>query len=88
MPVILNFIGTTPADPANHRAPAEHYAMVETVTGQTVGTIRLRLSNDDDVRLYAGHVGYGVDAAYRGHGYAAQACLALRPIARQRGYSE
>lgn len=87
-PIALRFLEATPPNPVTKRASTEHYAMVETASGQLVGTIRLRLSNNDDIRLYAGHIGYGVDEAHRGHGYAALACLALRPIAKQHSYTE
>ncbi|PRY40111.1 acetyltransferase (GNAT) family protein [Spirosoma oryzae] len=78
----------TPADPAAGRAMTEHYAIVETVSGQSVGTIRLRLSDTDDIRLYAGHVGYRVNEAYRGNHYAQQACMLLKARALEHGFSE
>ncbi|QJD79297.1 GNAT family N-acetyltransferase [Spirosoma rhododendri] len=78
----------TPADPATGRVLAEHYDIVEKASGQTVGTIRLRLSDTDDIRLYAGHIGYRVEEAFRGHHYAAQACMLLKTIALQRGFGE
>ncbi len=78
----------TPADPATGRVVTEHYAIVEKRSGAVAGTIRLRLSDTDDIRLYAGHIGYRVEEAYRGHHYAAQACMLLKPIALQHGFYE
>jgi len=78
----------TPADPATGRVIAEHYAIVEKDSGQIAGTIRLRLSNADDIRLYAGHIGYRVNEAYRGNHYAQQACTLLKARALEHGFRE
>ncbi len=87
-PVALQFINAFPADSANDNVPAEHYGIVEKRTGKRAGAIRFRLSNREDILLYAGHIGYGVDEAYRGHHYAAYACLELKPIAIRHGFTE
>lgn len=87
-PIRLQFDKATPADKPRGRAPAEHYRVIENKSGSEAGTIRLRLSNDDDTRLYAGHIGYGIHEEHRGHHYAAYACLELKPIALERGFQE
>ena len=87
-PVFLRFVKALPADPETDKVPDEHYAIVETKSQQDVGTIRLRLSNRDDILLYAGHIGYAVYEAWRGHHYAAYACLALKPKALEHGFAE
>lgn len=87
-PVRLSFVNAFPADPQTGKVADEHYAIVEKRSGEKAGAIRLRLSNEDDIRLYAGHIGYNVNEAYRGHRYAAYACLELKPIAIQRGFTE
>jgi tagatose 1,6-diphosphate aldolase len=87
-PIELVLEKVTPANPTTGRVVAEHYAIVEQQSGKKVGTIRLRLSNIDDIRLYAGHIGYRVEEAHRGMHYAAQACILLKPIALQRGFRE
>ena len=88
LPVTIQLTAVVPADPETGRVLAEHYRIVERSTQADVGGIRLRLSNQDDIRLYAGHVGYNVAEAYRGRHYAAYACLALKPVALQHGFRE
>lgn len=87
-PVVLQFDRLLPDDPANGRFAAEQYYIVEKKTSQRVGVIRLRLSNQDEVLFYAGHVGYSIDAVFRGQHYAAYGCLELKPIAIERGFRE
>ena len=41
---------------------------------QTIGEIALRIG-DSPEQFYLGHIGYHVDPPYRGHAYAAKACL-------------
>ncbi len=52
------------------------------------GHINLRIGNTDHLRLYAGHIGYSVMPAYRGHHYAERACRLLFPLARAHGFKE
>ena len=49
--------------------------------GTLVGQIDLRIGQSPAPITYAGHVGYGIDAPFRGHGYAAEACRLLVPVA-------
>ena len=62
-PILLRFAGAYPADPEQGKVAAEHYVIVERSSQEKVGGIRLRLSNEDDIRLHAGHIGYNVDEA-------------------------
>lgn len=62
--------------------------MVENSSGEKAGAIRLRLSHEEDIALYAGHIGYNVNEAFRGRHYAAYACLELKPLTLQRGFTE
>lgn len=87
-PVTLRLAAIVPADPGKSTVATEHYFIVEKSAGQQAGAIRLRLSNNDDIRLYAGHIGYNVDEAYRGRHYAAYACLELKSIALAHGFAE
>ncbi|GAB3893705.1 GNAT family N-acetyltransferase [Spirosoma agri] len=84
-PVILRFAKSYLVDGT---VPAEQYSIVEKESLEKVGAIRFRLSNKDDILLYAGHIGYNVDQAHRGKRYAAHACLALKAIALQNGFIE
>ena len=47
-----------------------------------IGYVSLRLG-ESPALYYLGHIGYRIDAPYRGHGYAARACRMLIPFMRQ-----
>ena len=47
-----------------------------------IGYISLRLG-ESPALYYLGHIGYRVDAAYRGHGYAARACHLMLPLLQE-----
>jgi RimJ/RimL family protein N-acetyltransferase len=55
--------------------------------GEYLGRIRLRVGWSEAVIRYAGHVGYAVEPAHRGHRYAARACRLLVPLAKRHGMS-
>lgn len=76
----LRFERMVPADPRRGFVPGYHFRMV-TRAGE-VGHINFRIGDTDHIRLYAGHIGYEVQEAFRGHRYAYQACLALAPLVR------
>jgi predicted acetyltransferase len=50
-----------------------------------VGTASLRVATSAYLERYAGHIGYGVEPAFRGHHYAARACKLLFDVARLHG---
>jgi tagatose 1,6-diphosphate aldolase len=52
------------------------------------GTISLRISDDENTRLYYGHVGYLVFPPARGHRYAERSLRLLLPLARRHGLRE
>jgi predicted acetyltransferase len=77
--------------------PSYHFWMklphVPTGGGKTVplriaGGIGLRVGTNDEIRKYAGHVGYHVYPPARGHHYAERACRLLLPLARAHGIRE
>lgn len=45
-----------------------------------MGHINFRVGDTEHVRVCAGHVGFEVSEAHRGHGYALQACRAIAPF--------
>lgn len=47
-----------------------------------IGYVSLRLG-ESPALYYLGHIGYRIDAPYRGHGYAARACEMLIPFMRE-----
>ncbi len=87
-PVLLQLANTFPANEEKGIFPTEQYSIVEKRSEEITGAIRFRLSNQKAVLLYAGHIGYNVDEAFRGQRYAAYACLELKPILIQHGFTE
>jgi predicted acetyltransferase len=73
---------TTPVDPGMGYVPCYHFNMLISRNDQPVGGIALRVGNSEYIVMYAGHIGYGVNPAYRGHHYAARSCQLLLPLAR------
>jgi predicted acetyltransferase len=59
--------------------PAYRYDVV--VSGAKAGTISLRVSDDDRLVRFAGHIGFGIDALFRGHRLAGRAVRQLLPLA-------
>jgi tagatose 1,6-diphosphate aldolase len=56
--------------------------------GTCVGQIDFRLKTTPSLIKYGGQIGYGIDKAYRGHGFAAQACELIKTVAIDKGYRE
>ena len=81
----LILIDRYPGDPDLSWAPS--YRFVMTLAGQStpLGRIDLRIGHTRHILMYAGHIGYEVVPAYRGHHYAARACRLLFPLARSHG---
>jgi len=68
-----------------HEVPAYFFRMIDLRTRAEVGRINLRLGSGPHIERYAGHVGYFVEPAYRGHGCASRALRLLVRIARGLG---
>ncbi|MBW3082460.1 GNAT family N-acetyltransferase [Bifidobacterium phasiani] len=62
-------------------APATKYILVND-EGEYVGIVNLRHRLNDALREGAGHIGYGIAPAYRGHGYATEGLRLALAIAR------
>jgi predicted acetyltransferase len=79
--LLLEFVSlaTHPA----HKVPTYYFRMVHADSGDELGTINLRNASNPHIERYGGHIGYGVDAAYRGHRYAARSVKLLIPLARE-----
>ena len=69
---------------ALERVPAYLFDIV-LLDGSLIGQIDLRIGQGHALVTYAGQVGYGIEPPYRGHGYAAEACRLLAPVARDHG---
>lgn len=59
--------------------------MVHAHTAEEMGRINLRTETTPHIELYAGHIGYAVHEAHRGHRYASRAVKLLLPLARRLG---
>lgn len=49
------------------------------------GTLSFRLADTEQIRMYSGHIGYGVFPPARGHHYAERAVRLVVPLARAHG---
>jgi predicted acetyltransferase len=76
----LRFSHVGAGDPSRGLVPFYHYRIF--VADLDVGHINFRVGDTDHVNLCAGHIGYGVAEAFRGHNYAYQACRALASFVR------
>ena len=85
--------GREPGDPPRGWVPSYHFWM-KLDPGQSFAAIRiaggigLRVGTNDEIRKYAGHVGYHVYPPARGHHYAERACRLLLPLAKAHGLRE
>jgi predicted acetyltransferase len=68
-----------------HRVPTYHFQMLHADTAEVLGLINLRVADTAHIKRYAGHIGYAVHMAHRGHSYASRALLLLLPLARRLG---
>ena len=83
--IYLVCIEKYPANPEKKHVPAYNFAVCK--GGEKIGDAGLRLGYTDGL-YYAGQIGYAIDEAYRGNGYAAQACKLMAPIAKAHGMTK
>ena len=72
------------ADPEKDYVPAYCFEITPHDQWQAFGRIDLRIGYNESI-YYVGNIGYGIQEAYRGHGYARQACRMLEPLIRRHG---
>ena len=68
-----------------HRVPTYSFRIGHAETDVELGGIRLRIGSTPHVSLYAGHIGYDVHTAHRGHHYAARSVRLLLPLVSRHG---
>lgn len=78
----LKCLTTHEADPVKKWVPAYSFEICK--RGEKVGQISLRLGYTESL-YYGGQIGYIIDEAHRGNGYAAEACKLLIPIMKAHG---
>jgi predicted acetyltransferase len=85
--VILQLAATQPADPVKGWVPCYAFRIMSAKAGDNAGEIQLRIGDTEHLRLYSGHVGYGVRLEYRGGHFAARALRLVMPLALRHGLS-
>jgi len=79
--VTLCFDKVVPGDAALGFVPYYHFRIL-LADSRDAGRINFRVGDTDHITLVAGHIGYEISEAFRGHSYALQACRALAPFVR------
>lgn len=78
--VWLRFVALVPGDPSRGFVSYYQFRIMLSATGEDVGRINFRVGDTHHVTLVAGHIGYEIAEAHRGHGYSLQACRAIAPF--------
>jgi predicted acetyltransferase len=86
--VRLRLVDTKEADPVRGWVPYYIFHVHSEQSGDRAGEIHLRIGNTEHMRLYGGHVAYGVRPPYRGSRFAARALRLIVPLAARHGLSE
>ena len=76
------------ADPSRGYVPAYRFQMHVTTEASHMGNIDLRVGDTNQLRMFSGHIAYGVHPEHRGHHYAARSCLLLLPLAKLHGITD
>ena len=84
--ISLACVKKSPALPEKKWVAAYSFDILK-CNGEKVGGINLRIGYTDGL-YYGGQIGYGIDEAHRGNGYAAQACRLLTPVAKFHGMTK
>ena len=79
----LELVRTGDAQPEKRWLPA-YYFDICLPDGTKIGYCDLRIGHNDKTYI-GGNIGYGIDEAYRGHHYAAEACALLFRLAQKHG---
>ena len=80
--ISLNCTKKSPAMPEKNWVPA--YMFDICLNGEKVGQINLRIGYSERL-YYGGQIGYDVDEAHRGKGYAGRACRLVAQVAAAHG---
>jgi len=86
--IVLQLVATRPADPVKAWVPYYVFHILSANTGTKVGEIELRVGETEHLRMYGGHVAYGVRPEYRGRHFGGRALRMVMPLACRHGMSE
>ena len=78
-PIRLQFDKIVDGDPQRDLVPYYHFRVLEH-TKTSVGHINFRVGGTRHILQCAGHVGFEIMQAFRGHSYSYYACRALAPF--------
>jgi predicted acetyltransferase len=79
--VSLRFIRVVPGEPSGGFVPYYHFRILA-IDGTDIGHINFRVGDTEHVRICAGHIGFEILEAFRGRGYALEACRAIASFVR------
>jgi len=77
----------TPADPVKGWAPSYDFELRLDGVAECVGKVRVRIGESHSLEMYSGHLGYGVDPAWRGRHFAERGVRLILPLAKKHGLS-
>jgi tagatose 1,6-diphosphate aldolase len=77
-----------PENPVRGWVPAYRFAMRLDGVEHAVGRLGFRVGTTHAIEQYAGHLGYEVSLAFRGHRLAERSCRLILPLARRHGFQE
>ena len=86
--IILGLVAIQPGGPVKKWVPYQVFHIMNADSGDRAGEIHLRIGNTEHMRLYRGHVAYGIRPEFRGNHFAGRALRLLIPLARRHGLSE
>jgi len=73
---------TAPEDKEKGYVPSYSFKMVNSKTREEFGEISLRVGQTENT-FYGGNIGYSVEEKFRGHHYAARACILIFRLAKK-----
>lgn len=74
----------TPSNEEKGYVPAYKYMITLHNTNDSIGNIDIRIGCNENT-YFGGNIGYEIDEAYRGNGYASKACRIIKQVAISHG---